>query len=194
MHIKIGDKFAVKEKLGSFCDVGEIAEVTELPDGMVAFAFVDGEKEGDTVLKRTGSMDIATFEKYFEKVEEEAIEEETTEESEFPFVKEEEIYEILDQSEFDIYTTFDKCTVVSCHLPNGFVITESATCASSESYDEEEGFGICYDKIFNRVWELETYRLQQEFYEENGYPYDGELDCDNCDNYDCSENPHHYYS
>ena len=186
MHIEVGNKFAAKEKLGSFCDVGEIAEVTDVTeDGLVDFTFNDCEEEG--VFKRTGSMDISTFERYFEKVEEKV---EEVKEFEVPYVSEEAINEILDHSKFDVYTVFDKCTVVSCQLPNGFVVTESSACVSSENYDEECGFDICYNKIFNKIWELETYRLQNDIYEWNGEAVE-ELNCGNCDDYDCSENPHY---
>ena len=188
MHIEVGNKFVVKEKLGSFCDVGEIAEVTEFTDdNMVGFAFVDDEKEGDTVLKRTGAMDVVTFERYFEEIEEEDIEED--EGIEAPSITKDDIYVILDSSKFDVYTVFDKCTVVSCQLPNGFVITESSACVDPENYNEELGFEICYDKIFDKVWELEAYRLQNDIYE-----WDEEsvkCDCDDCDVCDCPAHPNY---
>lgn len=201
MHIEVGNKFVVKEKLGSFCDVGEIAEVIELTDdNMVSFTFVDGEKEGDTVLKRTGSMDTVTFERYFEEFEEETVEEENDEAISGVAVCEERIYEILDDSKFDVYTVFDKCTVVSCLLPNGTVITESCCFANSEEYDEEQGFDVCYNEIFGKVWEFESYKYRPitgTIYVPNNnedIEADIEVDCENCEDYDCPENPHHYCS
>ena len=103
----------------------------------------------------------------------------------------------MENSEFEIHTVFDKCTVVSCRLPNGFVIVESSACVSPENYDEDMGAEICFDKIADKILELEGYRLQQWLWEEeNGYcdencdecP-DADLDCDDCEDLDCPYNP-----
>lgn len=53
-----------------------------------------------------------------------------------------------------------KSTVVSVTLPNGFVIIESSSCVDPENYDHEVGKKICLDRIKNKIWELEGYRLQ----------------------------------
>ena len=44
-------------------------------------------------------------------------------------VTKEKIDLIVSQTKFDVTTVFDKCTVVTAKLPNGFVITESSACA-----------------------------------------------------------------
>lgn len=56
----------------------------------------------------------------------------------------------------------EKTTVVSCTLPNGFVLVESSSCVDPENYDEEIGKKICMDRITNKIWAFEGYRLQCE--------------------------------
>ena len=72
---------------------------------------------------------------------------------------------IVSQTKFDVTTVFDKCTVVTAKLPNGFVITESSACVDPSNYDKELGFEICKEKIINKIWELEGYLLQDKLYE-----------------------------
>lgn len=59
---------------------------------------------------------------------------------------------------------FDKCLLVSIQLPNGFIITESSACVNPMNFDREIGFEICKEKIKNKIWELEGYKLQNELY------------------------------
>ena len=95
-------------------------------------------------------------------------------------ITEEYIADILEKSEFEVHTTFNKCTIVSCRLPNGFVITESSACVNTEDYDEELGANICLDKIADKVWELEAYMLQEQLYRaKTECPYGCE-DCNDC--------------
>ena len=72
---------------------------------------------------------------------------------------------IVSQTKFDVSTVFDKCTVVTAKLPNGFVITESSACVDPSNYDKEKGFEICKERIINKIWELEGYKLQDMLYE-----------------------------
>lgn len=53
-----------------------------------------------------------------------------------------------------------KTTVVSCTLPNGFVIVESSSCVDPENYDHEMGKSICLKRIEDKIWAFEEYRLQ----------------------------------
>lgn len=207
MHINVGDKLVVTKNMSGFFNEGDIVEVTNVIENMVSFACCDTDTESHIRIKRSGQMDIDTCNQYFMKFVEE-------EEEEFaiPTITEEYIAEILENSEFEVSTVFDKCTVVSCRLPNGFVITESSACVSPENYDAEYGADICFDKIAAKVWELEAYRLQQHLWEEsNGYndcccgdcaecseecEFDEcdecmatDLDCDDCEEYDCPFNP-----
>ena len=151
-NINIDDKFLTVKKMW-FLDEGTVITVTDVgTDGIVSFVF--GESSSNT-----GYMDIATFNEHFKKVED------MTAEVEIPTITEEYIAEIMENSDFEVHTVFDKCTVVSCCLPNGFVITESSACVSPENYDENVGVDICFDKIADKIWELEAYRLQQHLWE-----------------------------
>lgn len=63
----------------------------------------------------------------------------------------------------EVQTVFGKCTVVACKLENGFVIVESSACVDPTNYNLELGVKICEEKIKNKLWELEGYRLQSEW-------------------------------
>ena len=84
-------------------------------------------------------------------------------------VTEQQIKDLLDNSEIRVQTTFDKVTIVSLRLPNGFVITESSACVDPANYDEEIGKQICLERIENKLWELEGYALSKKLAEkQNG--------------------------
>lgn len=74
-------------------------------------------------------------------------------------VSKERIKNMLLHSELVVKTVFNKVTVVSCRLPNGFVITESSGAVDPANYDEAVGREICLQKIENKLWELEGYVL-----------------------------------
>lgn len=61
---------------------------------------------------------------------------------------------------------FDKCTLVCVKLENGFVLTESSACVDPANYNEEIGKEICFERIKNKIWELEGYRLQCDIFKE----------------------------
>lgn len=207
MTINIGDKLVVTKDVAPFLKENDVIKVLSInEDGVISFAF--GEE-----FMHKGVMSASECEEHFAKIEKEEP---------APSITLEHIEEILSKSEITTETVFDKCTIVSCKLPNGFVIVESSACVSPENYNEETGISICLDKITNKIWELEGYRLQSEMYE-NGmevnecccgycdecdyaYNYDDEdydydefddefdecldtdLDCDDCDDYDCPFN------
>lgn len=79
-------------------------------------------------------------------------------------ITKERIDKIVDATEFNITTVFDKYTVVVAKLPNGFIITESSACIDEKNYDRNLGYEICREKIIGKIWELEGYRLQQKIY------------------------------
>ena len=169
-----GDKLIVTKKVAPFLNEGDIVEVASVTDdGIISFAFGNGNMH-------MGVMNMAEFESHFEKVEEKV---------EAPAITEEYIDEIMENSEFDVHTVFNKCTVVSCRLPNGFVITEYAACVSPENYNEDMGIEICRERIKNKVWELEAYRLQQWLWEEETWEEAKEGWCPCCcgDCGDCFE-------
>ncbi len=62
-------------------------------------------------------------------------------------------------------TIFEKVTVVSVRLKNGFVLVESAGAVDKANYSEEIGRGICLDHIKNKIWELEGYHLSSQLAE-----------------------------
>jgi hypothetical protein len=70
------------------------------------------------------------------------------------------IEQIKNKSKFRIMESFDKVTIVSMRLPNGFVITESSACVDPLNYSKEIGVSICKKRIEDKLWELEGYRLQ----------------------------------
>ena len=192
MRIKNGDKFITKKAW--YLNEGEAVYVTDVNDSFVTFSF--GE---DPIMNGQGQMDIKSFEEHFEKAKKIA-----------PSVTAELIEEIMLNSDIRVQTMFDKCTIVSCKLPNGFVIVESSACVSPENYNEEMGVNICLDKIASKIWELEGYKLQDELFREkltecdtcdcdctncNECCYDEDecldtdLDCDDCEDYECIYNP-----
>lgn len=75
------------------------------------------------------------------------------------FVSEQHIKDILNQSEIEVKTIFDKCTIVVVKLPNGFVLTESSGAVDIANYSEEIGKQTCMKKIEDQLWKLEGYLL-----------------------------------
>lgn len=170
--INVGDKIVAKKSTW-IAEEGRVGNVVEVVDNFISFTF-DGNP------KVNCKMDFDTFNNYFEKLEEEKIE--------IPTITEDYIREIMENSEFETHTVFDKCTIVSCRLPNGFVITESSACVSPENYDEDLGAEICFDKIADKIWELEAYRLQQHLWEDSMME-ECPCECDNCDECPYDEAP-----
>ena len=64
----------------------------------------------------------------------------------------------------------DKTTVLKATLPNNFVIVESSSFVDPANFDMKIGEEICMDKLVNKIWELEGYKLQCQTKEvaENG--------------------------
>lgn len=71
----------------------------------------------------------------------------------------EHVQNILDNSEIDVKTIFDKVTVVTCKLPNGFVLVESSGAVDKKNYNLEMGKEVCLKKITDEIWKLEGYSL-----------------------------------
>lgn len=80
-------------------------------------------------------------------------------------VKKEQIDILKKTAEIDVRTLFDKVTVVTVRLANGFVLTESSGCVDPANYDENIGKEICLRRIEDKLWELEGYVLQKDIYE-----------------------------
>jgi hypothetical protein len=68
-------------------------------------------------------------------------------------------------ADVDVATKFDKVTVVTVRLRNGFVLVESAGAVDKANYSEHVGRQICLQRIKNRIWELEGYLLSTRLHE-----------------------------
>ena len=79
-------------------------------------------------------------------------------------ITKEQIEVIMSASVFSDAKIGQKTTVVCCTLPNGFEVTESSACVDPANYNHEIGVKICTERIANRVWQLEGYRLQCELW------------------------------
>ena len=77
-------------------------------------------------------------------------------------VTQDRINSIMAGTTFSVRTEFDKCTVVTAQLPNGFIITEASACVDPANYDRAVGEQLCRKHIENRLWELEGYLLQNQ--------------------------------
>lgn len=167
-----GMKIKLIRPMGMFRNVGEECEIINVYDNIIMFNFGEGI--------HFGGVSRDDFDTYFEVCEEEP---ECTIEYIIPTVTQEHIDSILAESDVSVTTAFDKCTVVTVRLPNGFVITESSACVDPRNYDKEMGIEICMDRITNKLWELEGYKLQCEVYEESiecPHIYD-DVDCCECE-------------
>ena len=173
--MKINDKFILTKKT-RFLEEGTVVTVTKIENEIVHFVFGEDNNGGN------GYMDYDTFEEHFKAVEYEK----TDAPAAAPSVCTDRVAIMLENSDFEVFTTFGKCTIMSCRLPNGFVITESSACVSPENYDKDLGIEICYNKIFDKICELEAYKLQDVLYMNNNLNEDSdECDC-TCDG--CCEN------
>lgn len=77
-------------------------------------------------------------------------------------VNKKDIDNILKDTLIKVEKYGDKTTILKATLPNGFVIIESSSCVDPANFDMKMGEEICMDKLVNKIWELEGYRLQSE--------------------------------
>lgn len=77
-------------------------------------------------------------------------------------VTQQDIDNILEKTQWTVEEFHGKCTVVVAKLPNGFILTESSACVDLADYDMDIGMECCKERIVNKIWELEEYRLQCE--------------------------------
>ena len=161
-----GDKIKLVAKMGMFDNVGEVCNVIDVDkSGVITFQFGNG--------MHMGCMSSDEFEKYFVKYEE-------------PKNKVfDDVEDIINCSKIIVHTVFDKCAVVACQLPNGFVIVESESTINTESYDEEECANICIERIIEKVCEMEMYKNMTNWLDEEDCCEDCE--CGDCNSCDCEE-------
>lgn len=160
-----GDKLVVVKGVAGILEEGDIVEIVDVNEnGLISFAF------GECYMHK-GLMTAEECDEHFEMYEEP--------EELLPLkVTSERVEDIINNSHIEVYTAFDRCTVVICELPNGFILVEYSPCMSEEDYSEEIGFNNCIGKIREKIWELESYVLKEVAYEDE---YDEESDYDDCD-------------
>ena len=144
MDIKKGDKLRLITPLyHNYLVVGEECVVDKVVNGTAVLIGT----------RYTVACDVKNLSVFFEKVASSIS------------VTVEQIQEIMNHSTVTVQTLHGKCTIVTCKLPNGFVIVESSACVDPANYDEKMGTEICINRIKDKVWELEGYRLQANLYE-----------------------------
>jgi len=77
-------------------------------------------------------------------------------------VTSEHVNEIFNKANLTENILYDKCLVISVKLQNGFVIVESSACVDPKNFDINMGREICCNRIKDKIWELEGYKLQCE--------------------------------
>lgn len=77
-------------------------------------------------------------------------------------ITQEDINAILDKTQWTVEEFHGKCTVVVAKLPNSFILTESSVCVDPTNYDVNIGIECCKERIVDKIWHLEGYRLQCE--------------------------------
>jgi hypothetical protein len=81
-------------------------------------------------------------------------------------ITQKQINDLFEDSYITEDVRFNKCVVLTCQLQNGFIIVESSACVDAANFDIEIGRKICIERIKNKLWELEGYKLQSKLYEE----------------------------
>jgi len=135
-------KLKLVKPMGPFNSIGEICEVVDVTDEVITFRF------GNVHL---GCISYDELDRYFEVVKSATI-------------TKAQIDKLFARADYQIETVYDKCTLMTVRLENGFVLTASSACVDPENYDERIGRESCERQIKNKLWELEGYRLQCELY------------------------------
>ena len=62
------------------------------------------------------------------------------------------------------YHHFDGTTLTVCVLVlhSGFAVTGESACISSDFFNAEKGCEIAYNNAFQKLWQLEAYRLKAQ--------------------------------
>jgi hypothetical protein len=77
-------------------------------------------------------------------------------------ITKEQVDQLISESKVEDVKIGEKSTVVALTLPNGFTIIESSSCVDPENYDHDLGKSVCINRIGDKVWAFEGYRLQCE--------------------------------
>lgn len=70
------------------------------------------------------------------------------------------IIRLLQNSDYEYHISFKKALILSCKLPNGFVIIGVGACVDPENFDISIGKEVALKQIYEKLWELEGYVLQ----------------------------------
>ena len=166
IDIKVGDKVKAKkvdEFFGKYINDGDVFVVSSVDeDDWVNLQPIEDEENSYIYVSKQYGMSLSVLDKCFDKYEE--TKPDNNLETKVSPIR---INWIIDNSYIEVSTIFDKCTVVTCKLPNGFIIVESSACVDPNNYDEAIGFDICMKRIKDKVWELEGYMLQDKVYNAN---------------------------
>ncbi|NFN81223.1 hypothetical protein FDB25_12455 [Clostridium botulinum] len=73
-----------------------------------------------------------------------------------------QIDKLFNEADKRINILWDKCTVFAIQLKNGFTIVEHSACVDPKNFDSRIGLEICEEKIKDKLWELEGYKLQDK--------------------------------
>lgn len=76
---------------------------------------------------------------------------------------------LIENAEITVETIYEKVTVVTVKLENGFCLSEASGAVDPANYSEDIGKDICLERIKNRLWELEGYALQKAVHDAKAY-------------------------
>lgn len=193
----VGDKFVVTENIvesfiSKFLNEGDIVEIKNvIKDELVSFEIVEENEHTNITMGFT--VDIETFNKCFRSVNNDIRD------SYNDIVA--LVEKIMEDSEFETITMFDSVTVVFCRLPNGFVIVvDDSDMKYYGDYDKEHAEEICFDKIADKILELEAYRIasigncdycycDEDNCDEGCEDEDNDENCYGCEVHDCFNHP-----
>lgn len=172
LDVKPGDKVVAKEQINICCN--HIVEEGDVFDVRNTSSYSTVLVKDNFVYEVSNNILRDCFTKYIEPQEDicDEDDEECDCDEHCSWVEQ----MICKESEIIVSTVFDRCTVVSCKLPNGFIVTESSACVDEDDYDEEYGISVCLNKIISKVEELEVYHMKS--YEQD---MDCDGDCENCE-------------
>jgi hypothetical protein len=87
-----------------------------------------------------------------------------------------EVFEFDNTNDERLLKMFSKSTVTNCvktgkktticclSLENGFEVIGESACVDPKNFNDELGKKYAYESAFNKLWELEGYRLQSELH------------------------------
>lgn len=125
--------------------------------------------------------------KYETKDENKLVEEQH---DDIPVITEDDVATLIEQSEIVTDRIYSDYMVVTCRLPNGYALSETFDL---DGMDEDTGIEWCVNKIADRVFELESYRLKANAYDDGWFENEDEdMSCEDCSvRFDCVDSPYY---